>query len=112
MHGREHVEKLVDGKAVVQVVEKRLGRDSCPPEDESAAHEFGIGMNGTVIECQHKRSVSLLGRAVNDSLGCATRSVPLPKAALFDLSQCGPLRAEPCPHHGKRRRCGPCRCLA
>jgi len=42
MHGRKHVEELVDGIPVVQVVEERLRRNSCFPEDESAAHEFGI----------------------------------------------------------------------
>jgi len=42
MHGREHVEELVDGIAVVQVVEECLCRNARPLEDESAAHEFWI----------------------------------------------------------------------
>ena len=42
MHGREHIEELGDGIAVVQVVEKCLRGNACPLENESAAHEFGI----------------------------------------------------------------------
>ena len=81
MHGRKHIEELVEGVAVVQVVEERLRGNSCAAKDESAAHQFGIGMDWTVIECQHVESVLASARMVNECLERARRLTTQSSAA-------------------------------
>jgi hypothetical protein len=71
MYGWEHDEELVDGIAVVQVIKKRLSRNPRSTEDESAAHEFGVGMDRAVIERQHRAIIKVERRVVNDSPACA-----------------------------------------
>jgi hypothetical protein len=68
MNGRKQIEEPVDGIAVVQVVEKCLRRNPCSLEDESAAHEFAVRVDRTVVECQHDPNLPARPSVVKDSL--------------------------------------------
>jgi len=53
MHGWEHVEKLVEGIAIIQVIEKRLSWNPCLAKHESTTHKLWIRLDWTMIERQH-----------------------------------------------------------
>ena len=58
---------------VVEVIEQRLSRHPRAPEHERAAHEFGVGMDGTMIESQHNGKCMASELAVNDGVRVARR---------------------------------------
>src|SRR5207302_5308823 len=55
VHGREHVDELVNREAVVQIIQQRLRGNARATKDDRSTHYFWVGMNRAVIKRQHDR---------------------------------------------------------